>query len=128
MNKVIVIADSTADLSPELVEKYKVRVVPLHVTFPKEGVDYLDGVTITPQQLYDKVKELGETPKSGAINIQEFIDYFKPYIDDGCDIIFTGIGSDCLRQSTMQQLHQGNSLKAELKSSILKIYPQVQVF
>lgn len=93
MNKVIVIADSTADLSPELVEKYKVRVVPLHVTFPKEGVDYLDGVTITPQQLYDKVKELGETPKSGAINIQEFIDYFKPYIDDGCDIIFTGIGS-----------------------------------
>lgn len=35
---------------------------------------------------------------------------------------------DSLRQSTMRLLHQGNSLKAELKSSILKIYLQVQVF
>lgn len=128
MNKVIVIADSTADLSPELVEKYKVRVVPLHVTFPKEGVDYLDGVTITPKQLYDKVKELGETPRveqsifknslitSSLISMMDAILYLQV------------LDPDCLRQSTMRQLHQGNSLKAELKSSILKIYLQVQVF
>lgn len=93
MNKVIVMADSTCDLSPELVKKYDVKIVPLHVAFPSEGVDYLDGKTITPMGLYEKVGQFKETPKSGAINIQEFIDYYKPYIDEGYDIIFTGIGS-----------------------------------
>lgn len=93
MNKVIVIADSTCDLSPELVEKYNVRIVPLHVSFPAEGVDYLDGVTMTPLKLYDKVKELNQTPKSSAININEMIEYFRPYIEEGDDIIFTGIAS-----------------------------------
>lgn len=93
MKKIIVMADSTSDLSPELIKKYDVKIVPLHVTFPKEGIDYLDGVTITPLEVYEKVKELKETPKTGAINIQEFINYFKPYIDEGYDIIFTGIAS-----------------------------------
>lgn len=93
MRRIIVMADSTTDLSPELIERYDIKIVPLHVTFPKEGIDYLDGVTITPKEIYDKVQELEETPKTGAINIQEFLGYFKKYIDEGDDILFTGIAS-----------------------------------
>lgn len=96
MNKVIIIADSTCDLSQELVEKFDIKIIPLHVSFPKEnnGRDYLDGVNIFPEEVYKKVEEYKETPKTGARNIVEFIEDFKKYINEGYDIIETGIGSD----------------------------------
>lgn len=93
MNKIIVIADSTCDLSKELIDKYEIKIVPLHVTFPSKNLDFLDGVNIFPEDVYKKVNEYKETPKTAAINVGEFISYFKPYIDDGYDILFTGIGS-----------------------------------
>ena len=93
MNKVVIIADSTCDLSKELVEKYDIKIVPLHVTFKGDEKDYLDGVTITPEEVYKKVEELGVTPTTGARNVAELINDFKTYVDQGYDVIFTGIGS-----------------------------------
>ncbi len=93
MNKIKIICDSTCDLSPELIEKYDIKIVPLHVYFPSENVDYLDGQTLDVETLYKKVNELGETPKTAARNVAELISDFKPYIEDGYDILFTGIGS-----------------------------------
>lgn len=93
MNKIVIIADSTCDLSEELVKKYDIKIVPLHVTFKGDEKDYLDGVTITPEEVYKKVEELGVTPTTGARNVSELIDDFKTYVDQGFDVIFTGIGS-----------------------------------
>ncbi len=31
MSKIMITADSTADISPELAEKYNIRITPLHV-------------------------------------------------------------------------------------------------
>lgn len=93
MNKVIVIADSTSDLSTDLIEKNNIKIIPLHVSFTDDPTDYLDGVTLTSEEVYKKVEESGNTPKTGAINVQEFVDFFKPIIEEGDDIIFTGIGS-----------------------------------
>ncbi len=93
MNKVIVMCDSTADLSPELVKKNDIVVVPLHVSFKDDPTDYLDGVTLTAEEVYRKAEASGTTPKTGAINLYEMTEYFRPYIEKGFDIIFTGIGS-----------------------------------
>lgn len=93
MNKIIVMSDSTCDLGEELLKKYNIKIVPLHVSFSKEGIDYLDGITINAEEVYKKVEEFQETPKTGARNISEFIEDFKGYIDDGYDIIYGGIGS-----------------------------------
>ena len=94
MNKVIVMTDSTCDLSEELVKKYDIKVYPLHVTFPGDDKDYLDGKNCFPEEVYKRCEENGFTPKTGAINIIEFINYFKEYIDKGYDIIYTGIGAN----------------------------------
>ena len=93
MNKIIIIADSTCDLTPELIKEYDIKIFPLHVAFDGDDHYYLDGVDLNSDQVYKKVNECGNTPKTGAINIAELIGYFKPYIDEGDDIIFTGIGS-----------------------------------
>ena len=93
MNKVVVLCDSTADLSPELVKKNDIHVIPLHVSFKDDPTDYLDGITLTAEEVYKKAEASGTTPKTGAINVYEMVEHFRPFIDSGCDIVFTGIGS-----------------------------------
>lgn len=44
-NKVIIAADSTCDLSPELIEKYNIEIIPLPVNLGDKPC--LDGVDVT---------------------------------------------------------------------------------
>ena len=50
VHKVKIISDSTCDLSPELIKRYDVEILPLYVTLGDESLK--DGVDITPDQLY----------------------------------------------------------------------------
>lgn len=91
MNKVKVIVDSTCDLTPELYKEFDMDVIPLNVNFGEEN--YLDNVTLTPDELYAKVKEKKTLPSSAAASPAVIEEHFKKYIDQGYDIVFTGIGS-----------------------------------
>ena len=91
MNKVQIVCDSTLDITPELYKKYDIDVIPLHVSFGDE--DYLDGQNITLEQLYAKVKEYGELPKTAAVSSAIFEEEFKKFIDKGMDVVYVGIGS-----------------------------------
>ena len=42
-----IISDSTCDLSKELIEKYNITVVPLHIVLGEE--EFFDGVNITSE-------------------------------------------------------------------------------
>ena len=91
MNKVQIVCDSTLDITPELYKKYDIDVIPLHVSFGDE--DYLDGQNITLEQLYQKVEEYGELPKTAAVSSAIFEEEFKKFIDKGMDVVYVGIGS-----------------------------------
>lgn len=88
-----IITDSTCDLSKELIEKYNIRVIPLHVSFPEDDTEYLDGVNINSEQLYDLAKKLNVLPKTGAVNVVEFIKVFEEELAKGNEIFYVGIGS-----------------------------------
>lgn len=90
MNKVKVIADSTVDLNKDMYESLDIAVLPLGVNFGEEV--YQDGVTIGPDELYKKVAEKGELPHTAAVSPAVIEEEFRKYFDQGCDIIFTGIG------------------------------------
>jgi DegV family protein with EDD domain len=51
--RVAVVTDSTADLSPDLIDERGITVVPLTVVL--EGQDYLDGVEISAEEFYAKL-------------------------------------------------------------------------
>lgn len=91
MNKVQIVCDSTLDITPELYKKYDIDVIPLHVNFGEE--EYIDGQTITLEQLYAKVKEYGELPHTAAVSSAIFEEEFKKFIDKGMDVVYVGIGS-----------------------------------
>lgn len=91
MAKIIISSDSTCDLSPELVEKYNVSIIPLGVTLGDKV--YRDGVDITPDDVYAHHDKTGELPKTTAANVGEFIDYFTDLTKDGDAVIHFTISS-----------------------------------
>ena len=88
---IVLCADSTCDLSPELIAKYQVKILPLHVTV--EDQTYSDGVDITPDDIYAHYHEHKELPKTAAINMDEFMEFVNPFIEAGNDVICVTIGS-----------------------------------
>ncbi len=101
MNKVIICTDSTCDLSEELIKKHDIKIIPLHITFGEESYD--DMINIKIDELYERVESTGEMPKTAACSPNEFVKFLKPYIEEGYDIFYTGIGSTL--STTFQSLH-----------------------
>lgn len=91
MNKVIITADSTCDLSKELKDRYNVYTYPLHIVLGDNV--YEDSVNIQPEEIYDNFYKTKTLPKTAAINSEEYISYFKPFVDDGYEIVHINIGS-----------------------------------
>lgn len=104
-HKVKIIADSTCDLSPELIKKYDVEIVPLYVTLGDESLR--DGVDITPDELYRWADKNKTTPKTAAITQADAYKVMKKYVEQGCEIVYTGISSE------MSVAHGNAQLAAE---------------
>lgn len=90
MGKVVVITDSTCDLSKKLIEENDIKIVPLYVNF--DDAIYKDGVEITSEKLYELVDEKKKLPKTSACSVGDFITVFKQYLDEGYEVFYTGIG------------------------------------
>lgn len=109
-----IIVDSTQDLTKEILEKNGIEVVPLSVNF-SDGDSYLDGVTIQTAELYEKVKAKKELPKTAAVTVGTLIEVFKKHINNGDEIVYTGISAQMSRSYENALL-----AKEELKTN--KIY------
>ena len=75
--KILIASDSTTDLSPEQVAKYGVKIMPLCVSVG--GKNYTDGVDINPDMIYENYEKTGQLPKTAALNVSEFTDFFEIY-------------------------------------------------
>lgn len=91
MSRIKIVADSTCDLSGELIEKYDISIIPLNVIMGDNS--YLDGVEITPDELYKWADANKTTPKTAAISFEKAAEVLKPFMDAGDDIIFFGISA-----------------------------------
>ena len=91
MAKIILSADSTLDVSGELLKSTGAILFPMHIILGETSYD--DGVNIHPDEIYANFNSTGKLPKTAAINTAEYMERFKPYIDDGYDIIHINIGS-----------------------------------
>lgn len=85
-------ADSTCDLTPELIKRFNIKVLPLVVTLGEET--FFDGVDIKPDDIYAYFKKTGELPKTGARSIEDYKDFFKSFTDKGKAVVHVSIGSD----------------------------------
>lgn len=77
-------ADSTCDLSPELLQAYGIETLPLYVVM--DGNAYKDGLELTPDELYAKVREAGKIGSTAAINVDEYLTFFTR-MKENCDTL-----------------------------------------
>ena len=89
---VVITADSTCDLPQELKERYDIRTIPLTILLGDES--YLDGVGFTAQDIYTRYHEDGTLPKTSAPGIQQFLDFFTPILEEGCEIVHLDISAE----------------------------------
>ena len=103
--KIVIASDSTSDLSPELIAQYGIQILPLGVALGES--QYTDGVDIDPDFIYAHYEKTGELPKTSAINIADFEDFFKKHTADGASMVFFTISAD------MSSTHNNARLAAE---------------
>ena len=86
-------ADSTCDLSPELKAKTGVIITPIHVIM--EGKDYMDGVDITPEDIFATCGGKSKVVcASAAVNPDYYHDVFEKATADGSEVIHIGLSSE----------------------------------
>lgn len=81
--RVKIIVDSTADLRPEIAEK--VGIVPLSVFFGEQ--EFVSGVTITPQQFYEKLVESDTLPTTSQPAPYLFEEAFEKAVSEGYEVV-----------------------------------------
>ncbi|MGD7043911.1 DegV family protein [Jeotgalibacillus proteolyticus] len=92
MRNIILSNESGADLPNDLVEKYNLQVVPMHIIM--DGKDYLDGSLPVPDiyDYYDRTKKIPSTTATNIHKYQEFFTSIKEKYPD-CTIIHIGYTS-----------------------------------
>ncbi|MCH5157101.1 MAG: DegV family protein [Clostridiales bacterium] len=83
--KIKISADSTCDLSQELIDKFDISIMPLHVSLGDK--DCLDGITIQPQDIYDFYAATKKLPKTGACSTEEYAEFYQGILSEGFDAI-----------------------------------------
>ena len=89
--KIKITADSTCDLSEELLRKWDITLMPMHILMGEES--YLDGVTIRPAEVFAHVNAGGKMPKSAAANLVEYTDFFANYAKEYDAVIHISVSS-----------------------------------
>ena len=93
MSKPLVItADSTVDLSAELLERYQIHIIPLTITLGDDT--FQDGFGFTPLDMYARFREDGTLPKTSAPGVQEFLDFFTPFVEQGYEVVHLDISAE----------------------------------
>lgn len=92
MDNYVLSCCSTADLSKEHFERINVKYICFH--YQLDGKDYLDdlGQTMDFDEFYAKMAA-GSDTKTSQINADEFIEYFRPMLEAGQDILHVSLSS-----------------------------------
>ena len=101
-----IIADSTCDLSDELIKKYDIDILPLYIHMGDK--EYKDKLEITPQEIYRWSDENHTTPKTAAPSIEDAMNIIEKYQKQGDDIIMFAISEDMSTSANVMRMAADN--------------------
>lgn len=85
-----IVIDSTTDMPQSIIDDYGIVVLPLHVLI--EGKEYLDGIDIQTNEVYDYMRQ-DIMPKTSQIEIPTTADKFRECLDRGEDLLYLAFSS-----------------------------------
>lgn len=96
-----IMADSTCDLSREIIEKYNIGVAPLNIII--DGTTYRDKIDITPDEFFKLLPTLKELPTTSMPSPEEYLKIIDKAIQDG----YTEILCICMSSGTSGSYQSG---------------------
>ena len=87
----MITCDSGCDLIPDLRAQYEIPCA--HMYIRVGDTEYIDGISITPEEIYQIYEEKGILPQTSAIPVPEYTDFFRYYTDRGYEVIHLALSS-----------------------------------
>lgn len=87
-----VTSDSTCDLSADIIERLDIGIVPLSVTLGESS--FKDGTEMNVEDIYEYVDHIGNLPKTSAVNIEDYMETFQRYVDEGYEIVHINLSAE----------------------------------
>ncbi len=88
-DKIIIAADSTCDLSPELIKRYDIEIIPLPVNLGDKPC--LDGVDVSVDDIFDYFDKTGELATTSAPTVEYYEEFYKKWTDAGFTVVHLSI-------------------------------------
>lgn len=85
-----ILTDSACDLSPEVIEEYKIDVLPIIVL--QDDVEYFDRIDIQAEEVYDNMRK-GYSYTTAQIPPIAFNEKFKEYAENNDSVIYISFSS-----------------------------------
>lgn len=107
-----IICDTMSDIPKEIIAKYNLDVVPTTAIF--NGVEYKDGVDITPEEFYLLMRKSHELPKTSQATYSQFKEVFDKYINEYDEILYIG-GSSAASGTYQSAVMASNDTEGKAK-------------
>lgn len=91
LKKVILSSDSSCDLTPELKNKYNVHFTSFHILLDEQS--YIDGLNLSSNDIFSTYKQKKCLPKTAAIGVSEYYEFFKKWTDQGFEVVHISLSS-----------------------------------
>lgn len=93
MSKYVLLTDSSADLTAELYQQLDIALLPLSFLLDNQSYENLpDESTMKFKDFYAKLRG-GANVKTSAVNVEAFKAAYRPYLEQGTDILYIGFSS-----------------------------------
>ncbi|MGN1094115.1 MAG: DegV family protein, partial [Candidatus Neoclostridium sp.] len=92
MSRILISTDTTADLSKEIVDARGIKQLSLHVLLGEQ--EYIDGINISPRDIFDYVEKTHVLPKTSAAGIPEYTEFFAEQLKEYDSIIHFTISAE----------------------------------
>ena len=102
-------ADSTCDLSPELIARYDIGISPLYIV--RDGESLVDGVDITPDEIYAHVEAGGSMCSTAAVSVYDYVEFFRKELESSDAVVhfhISGEMSACYQNACIAAAEVGN--------------------
>lgn len=88
---IIITSDSSCDLPQNIIKERNIKIIGINVCLGSN--EYIDGVNITPNDIFEYVKLNKRLPKTSALSEEQYSKFFKECLKEGDEVIHIGLSS-----------------------------------
>ncbi|MBN1230724.1 MAG: DegV family protein [Anaerolineales bacterium] len=114
MKKVVLVIDSTADISADLIKQYNIKVVPMTMIW--DGKEYEDGKDITAEEFYPRLENSETLPTTSQPTPNTFKQIYESIIEAGDSVL--GIFISSHMSGTIESARQAKAMLPEYQDRI----------